>query len=115
MYCGCRQREESLAPAQLNQASWLLSFPCCESPLLKSFAVHPSGSLEAYTGGNRRAGCARGGAFLLASGTVMWFNQPNGYGYIASDEGGRELFVHRGSIVGDWRTTTLPGGNRADF
>jgi len=45
----------------------------------------------------------------------MWFNQPNGYGYIASDEGGRELFVHRGSILGDWRTTTLAGGNRVEF
>jgi CspA family cold shock protein len=43
----------------------------------------------------------------VAMGTVKWFNESSGYGYIVADEGGRDLFVHRGSIVGDWRTTTL--------
>jgi len=51
----------------------------------------------------------------LASGTVKWFNQPNGYGYIVADDGGKDLFVHRGSIVGDWRTTTLAEGDRVEF
>jgi cold shock CspA family protein len=44
---------------------------------------------------------------LVARGTVKWFNESSGYGYIVADEGGRDLFVHRGSIVGDWCTTTL--------
>jgi CspA family cold shock protein len=52
---------------------------------------------------------------LLASGTVKWFNEPNGYGYIVPDEGGKDLFVHRGSIVGDWRTTTLTEGCSVEF
>jgi cold shock protein len=52
---------------------------------------------------------------LVAMGTVKWFNEPNGYGYIVADEGGKDLFVHRGSIVGDWRTTTLVEGNRVEF
>jgi cold shock protein len=51
----------------------------------------------------------------MTSGTVKWFNQPNGYGYIAADEGGKDLFVHRGSIVGHWRTSTLAEGDRVGF
>jgi CspA family cold shock protein len=51
----------------------------------------------------------------VASGTVKWFNQENGYGYIVPDEGDRDLFVHRGSILGDWRTRTLPEGTRVGF
>jgi cold shock protein len=51
----------------------------------------------------------------VASGTVKWFNEENGYGYIVPDEGDRDLFVHRGSILGDWRTRTLPEGTRVGF
>jgi cold shock protein len=51
----------------------------------------------------------------MASGTVKWFNEENGYGFIAADEGGKDLFVHRGSIVGDWRTRTLSEGARVGF
>jgi cold shock protein len=52
----------------------------------------------------------------LASGTVRWFNHESGYGFIVSDEGGADLFVHRGSIVGkDWRTRTLVEGARVGF
>jgi CspA family cold shock protein len=51
----------------------------------------------------------------LASGTVKWFNEENGYGYIVPDEGDRDLFVHRGSILGDWRSRTLPEGTRVGF
>lgn len=51
----------------------------------------------------------------MASGTVKWFNEENGYGYIAPDTGGSDLFVHRGSILGDWRTRTLLEGTRVGF
>jgi CspA family cold shock protein len=51
----------------------------------------------------------------VASGTVRWFNEENGYGYIAPDAGGKDLFVHRGSIMGDWRSRTLPEGVRVGF
>ena len=47
---------------------------------------------------------------------MKWFNEENGYGYIVADEGGRDLFVHRGSIMGkDWRTRTLLEGARVGF
>jgi cold shock protein len=51
----------------------------------------------------------------MASGTVKWFNEENGYGFITADEGGKDLFVHRGSIVGDWRSRTLSEGARVGF
>jgi CspA family cold shock protein len=58
----------------------------------------------------------KGGASVLASGTVKWFNEENGYGYIVADAGGKDLFVHRGSIMGDdWRDRTLLEGARVGF
>jgi CspA family cold shock protein len=51
----------------------------------------------------------------VANGTVKWFNEPSGYGFIAPDERGKDLFVHRGSIAGHWSTRTLAEGDRVEF
>ena len=32
-------------------------------------------------------------------GTVKWFNNTKGYGFITPSEGGKDLFVHMSSIV----------------
>lgn len=50
----------------------------------------------------------------MASGTVRWFDQAAGYGYVAPDAGGRDLYLHRVSLAGDLRLT-LSAGDRLEF
>lgn len=50
----------------------------------------------------------------MATGTVKWFNESKGFGFIAQDNGGDDVFVHFRAIVGDG-FKTLAEGQKVTF
>ena len=50
----------------------------------------------------------------MSTGTVKWFNSEKGYGFIAPDDGGKDLFVHHTEIKGSGRVS-LDEGQKVTF
>ncbi|MGH1357633.1 MAG: cold shock domain-containing protein CspD [Burkholderiaceae bacterium] len=50
----------------------------------------------------------------MATGTVKWFNDAKGFGFITPDEGGEDLFAHFSSIEMDG-FKSLKEGQRVQF
>lgn len=50
----------------------------------------------------------------MAIGIVRWFNPTKGYGYIAPDDGGRDVFVHI-SAVEKAGLVLLPEGDKISY
>lgn len=50
----------------------------------------------------------------MPTGTVKWFNAEKGFGFIAPDEGGDDLFAHYSAIAGSGHRN-LDEGQRVQF
>ena len=50
----------------------------------------------------------------MATGTVKWFNDAKGYGFIQPDGGGKDIFVHFSNILGTG-FKTLTEGAKVEF
>lgn len=50
----------------------------------------------------------------MAEGTVKWFSNDKGYGFITPDEGGKDLFVHFSGVAGDG-FKSLEEGTRVSY
>jgi len=50
----------------------------------------------------------------MAQGIIKWFDNKKGFGFIAQDEGGQDVFVHF-SVIGGEGFKTLDEGDRVEF
>lgn len=50
----------------------------------------------------------------MSTGTVKWFNESKGFGFITPADGGADVFVHFSAIVGDG-FRTLAEGQKVNF
>ena len=50
----------------------------------------------------------------MPTGTVKWFSDDNGFGFVTPDEAGKDLFVHHTGIAGDG-FKSLSDGDKVEY
>jgi CspA family cold shock protein len=50
----------------------------------------------------------------MATGTVKWFNEQKGYGFVQPDDGSKDVFVHISAVEGAG-LRTLKEGQKVSF
>lgn len=52
---------------------------------------------------------------MSTTGTVKWFNDSKGFGFIALEDGSKDVFVHHTAIQSGGEFKTLSEGDRVEF
>jgi len=67
------------------------------------------------TGAKQGPAASEGGdEGLMARGTVKWFSEEKGYGFVSPEEGGEDLFVHYTAVEGEGYRS-LEEGERVSY
>jgi cold shock protein len=71
-------------------------------------------AVVAFAASSASAGHMLRGGATMPTGTVKWFNDDKGFGFVTPDEGGKDLFVHHTGINASG-FKSLPEGAKVSY